>query len=557
MHTPNIAHLKGLRKMNRHGGFTLVEVLVVLAILVILFGLLFAPMMAGLDMATQGQINVRLQEIARAAAEQMRRELANAIYVYPPPTYPVGTSAVTDYSEIVFVPAETDAEGNLVTPRRPRMFPNGEYKVVRFCVKPPDLSNGKTYDDHNPFVLVRQEGAYQWDPALGRYVFGSFDSNGDFVPGQAIVENALTPRENYDIPATATICLDDKTMHVGYVEQCPNDGSTNLVYLHEHVKFQPQRIMGEALAAQENNAVYQARHGMWMGTPNNGLIPLAGPLSQATSELQPRLLLYRWDGSAYNQIVLDTFNIVPPELKLRYNSATGTVLVGEWRTVKIEVPNPGTAPGAGQFYPLRIEGDTYDGSGSGTQTAPVAPIYPKPPTEWGEPQMPIAYRINPEKSDSSGAPAKIVPGSIRVAAVATTANDTRRAQYTYVQEINQADLGLYEFSVFMPDNQTWAEVRFNRYEPPAPPQFGPNLDTFALYISYYYRRNFAPGGEYRDDVLYADYSTAEIINITLIPQRFVDLEPYRSGAQNLVVPPDQPVTAVPVRTQAVLHISRH
>lgn len=553
-----------MRSRTGSAGFTLVEVLVVLAILVILFGLLFAPMMAGMDMAQQGRVQSRLQDVARQAAEDLRRELINAVYVYPPPSYQLGsTTCVTDYSEIAFVPAETDSSGTVITPRRPRLFTYGsqsEYLVVHYCVKPPDLSGGKVYDQSNPFVLMRQEGVYRWDAALGRYVFGSVNTtSGVFTAGTAISENSITPREDYDIPATTTVCLDDKTTHVGYVAECPNDASTNLVYLHDDVKFQPERLVGEALTARENNTIFEARHGCWMGTPNAGMVALTAPLSPADSELQPRILLYQWNNNAYNSIGLDSLSSVPAGQKLRYNSTTGTVQCGEWRTVKVQFTNPATAPAAGAFYPITIEGDTYTSTGSGTQTAPVAPIYPKTPTEWGEPAVPIGYRINPEYSDGTSLAAKVVPQSVRATWVFTFTNSTtkQQAQFTPVQEVNQSDLGVYEFSEFMPTNQLWAEARFNRMTPPGPQQLSPaeqaNLSEMSLYLTYYYRRNFdntAP--DYRDDVVYADYSTGEIVNITLIPQKYVELQPYRDGVTNMVVPPDLPVGGVPVRTQAVL-----
>lgn len=546
------------------GGFTLVEVLVVLAILVILFGLLFAPMMAGMDMAQQGKVQSRLQDVARQAAEEVQRELINAVYVYPPPSYQVGTTTtVTDYSEVAFVPADTDSSGNVTTPRRPRLFTYGgqsEYLVVRYWVKPPDLTGGKAYDETNPFVLMRQEGVYRWDSALGRYVFGSVNTtNGAFQAGVPITENSVTPREDYDIPATTTVCLDDHTMHVGYVAACPSDDSTNLVYLHDDVKFQPERIIGEALAAQQNNTVFEARHGNWMGQPNNGVAVWKTTLSQTESELQPRIVQYRWNGSAYSNIALDTYTSVPEAQALHWNSATGTVQLGAWRTVRVEIQNPDATPASGEYYALKIEGDTYDASSNGTQTAPVAPVYPKTPTEWGEPAVPIAYHINPDYSDSTGAAAKVVPQSVRVVWGFTFKSTTTRqvAQFTPAQEVSQADLGLYEFSEFMPSNQRWAEARFNRYTPPGPQQLSnaerADLDAMWVDITYYYRRNFESStSDCRDDVVYADYSTGEVVNITLIPQRFIELQPYRDGATNLVVPPDLPVGGVPVRTQAIL-----
>jgi len=69
------------------------------------------------------------------------------------------SATVTDYSEIAFVPADSDDQGNIITPRRPRLFTysgRSEYLVVRYTVKPPDTS--KPYDENNPFVLMRQEG---------------------------------------------------------------------------------------------------------------------------------------------------------------------------------------------------------------------------------------------------------------------------------------------------------------------------------------------------------------------------------------------------------------
>lgn len=556
---------KKLSYMSKRRGFTLVEVLVVLSILVILFGLLFAPMMAGMDMATTGRAQARLQDTARMAAEQIRRELAEAMYVFPAPTYPTDTSAVTDYSQIVFVPSAANDKGELVTPRQPQRWTNpvsgeSEYLVTRYCVKPPDLTGGRLYDQTNPFVLVRQTGLYRYDATLKRYVFGSMVAPDYtvFAVDQPMTENRVTPNENYDIPASNTLCLDPscRKLQIGYVDKCPACGSTDLLYLHDDVRFRPERIVGEALVPSENNTIYQARHGNWLGDPNNGTVQLgATALSLTDSELQPRLVAYQYNSTtgAYTTIALDTYSGVRNNIALRWNSSTGSVQVGDWHTVHIHV-DAGSQPAPGSFWALTVDGDSYDGSGnlSGAPTAAVVPIYPKAPTEWDEPRMPIAYRIEPGRSDGLDAAAKIVPGSTRI----TVVSGSERGQYTLVQELDQSNLGSFEYSEYLPSDQLWGEVRFSRLHPPSPDVFSA-ANSFDMYISFYYRRNFDPAPPYNDDVIYADYSTSDVINITLIPQRFIDLEPYKSGLPNMVVPPDLPVGGMAVRTQAVVQNARH
>lgn len=555
------------RNLNRRtrrasrSGFSLIEVLVVLAILVILFGLLFAPMMAGMDMARTGGAQARLQDTIRLAAEQMRRELSTAMYVYPPPTYNSNSGQITDYAQLVFVLPATDSTGQTLTPRQPRTFTNSggatEYLATRYYVKAPIVDVDHQYDETNPFVLVRQEGLYRYNVSTGRYDFGSEDASGTFKVGRAISQNVVTPTENYDIPATSTICLDDGQMEIGYVPACPTDGSTNLLYLHDNVQFRPERIVGEAMVPAENNTIYSARHGNWMGTANNGTVALTtGALSAKAPELQPRLVDYRWDNGGYKLIALDTFtNSIRSDIKLRWNTTNGTVQVGDWRTVSVHVDcttDPGTA-----FWPVTIDGtDQYNSAGTlaGTQKAPLVPIYPSAPANPADPRMPIAYRIDPSYSDGANVVAKVVPASTRAMALTTGGGDAKRGQWTRVDDINQADLGAFEYSEFLPSTQTSCEMRFNRYTPPSPDTF-PGITAYDLYISYYYRRNF-DSVTGRDDVIFADYSTGEIINITLIPQHFTELQAYKAGAPNLVVPPDLPVGGVPVRTQAVVSNAR-
>jgi len=124
-----------------------------------------------------------------------------------------------------------------------------------------------------------------------------------------------------------------------------------------------------------------------------------------------------------------------------------------------------------------------------------------------------------------------------------------------VDNTNQAEIGRYEYSEYVDPDGQGAEIRFNRFSPPSPDDFT-GLTAFDIYVSYYFRRNFDPVTG-RDDVLYADYSTGEIINITLIPQRYRELEAYNPAEPNLSVPADLVLGGVPVSLKAVTRNARH
>ncbi|MCK4323906.1 MAG: prepilin-type N-terminal cleavage/methylation domain-containing protein, partial [Armatimonadetes bacterium] len=60
------------------GGFTLIEVLVVMAIMVILFGMLFVPISTSIDMAREGQARTQMQQHLQMAMQRINRGLATA-----------------------------------------------------------------------------------------------------------------------------------------------------------------------------------------------------------------------------------------------------------------------------------------------------------------------------------------------------------------------------------------------------------------------------------------------------------------------------------------------
>ncbi|MFP3903610.1 MAG: prepilin-type N-terminal cleavage/methylation domain-containing protein [Armatimonadota bacterium] len=581
------AGLMGPGRANR--GFTLVEVLVVLSILVLLFALLFAPMMIGLDMATDARSQTKMQDSVRMAMEQVRRELSNAVYVYPNPTIilagddeTLGTAddrVVTDYSQIVIVPAARDEDsGELLTPLQPRTYADGTLRATRFLVKL--VYPSQPYGIDNPFALYRQEGMYLWDPVEARYIFGSEDSDGDFQPEVPEVQNVMTAVRGTDLPATSTVCTACGTQTIGYVSQCPADCGAPpeaLHYLHRDVRFGPERITGETLAASEHNTLYSAEHGNWVGlgeSQDGNLVLTAAALSNLRTQLQPRIRAYRFNDTtgSYDTLALDSATTRRSDIHLRLQPRRGQTRIGNWEFVKITVDpadlgSGGLSANAMEFYDLTVTdvpdeagqtetSDSWDSSGTGTRTTSVEPIYPSIPESWQDPKMPVAYGIYPEHVDGTATdkPAKIVPGSIHVRMVYTPSGTSQRHRdFTATDVADQEDIGQLQYSLYMATDQTGAELRFNRWYPPTPEMFRNNagvvdLDSFEIYIWYYYRRNFDPDTA-QDDILVADYSTNEIINVNITLSQYEDPVPYTPGAQALVIPADVNVPKVTMHDQ--------
>lgn len=565
-------------------GFTLVEVLVVLSILVLLFALLFAPMMVGLDMVTDGRIRTNMQDALRMTMEQMRRDVSDAAYVYPVPTIRLagdnGTlgdaddEAVTDYSQIVFVKAQRDGNGKLLTPVRPAMisWDDGgvtryDMAAIRYLVKLLDTS--LEWSVANPFALYRQEGIYVWDDAEQGYVFGSRDSTGTFEPGVPDKENIMTPKTGADIPPTSTVCMACGASSVGYLDECPEDcGGTvaDLVYLHSGVKFAPERIEGDTLSASEHNTLYTAKRGNWMGFGNNGTIFLPDTaLSNLDSQMQPRIVLQRYDETAnsYSQVALDSYSTTRSGVNVRWNAAAGTVRIGDYETVRVSVAAADLASppsrGGNSFFPITVTDrdnpantDSYNATGvcAGGRLTSIVPIYGALPGAWQDPLMPIAFAVYPDDADgtASSVAAKVVPASVYVRITAVQTDGTvRRAEYSLTEATDQEQIGEFQFAQYQAPDDRQCEVRFNRWSPPSPEAFS-SLSEYYIDIIYYYRRNFDPVTN-RDDMVVVDYSTAELLNVNLKLNQFTDPEPYKSGETALVVPSDVKINGVTMHSQ--------
>jgi prepilin-type N-terminal cleavage/methylation domain-containing protein len=559
----------------RQGGFTLVEILVVLVVLVLLFALLFAPMISGLHMVTDARIRTNMQDAARLAMEQIRRDLSDAIYVYSNPTLrlagPDGSlftdddEAVTDYSQIVFVKASRDGDGRLVTPIRPDRDSSGEMLAIRYLVRL--VRSDQEWSSDNPFALYRQEGYYRWDDDERRYIFGKKDDAGDFVPNEAVSENVLTPTTGADLPPSTTVCRSCGASAVGYIDGCPDDcGDPDVVYLHSGIRFAPHRVQGETLAASEYNTLYTARLGAWRGYQNDGSIFMPdAALPAAESLMQPRLMLYRYNSSddSYSDVALDSFSDVRSGVNLRWNAHDGTVRLGDYKIIEVSVAasdlSSGPTRGSGNFYQVTVSdtdvpgnSDDYSATGTngGARLSSVEPIYGAAPSSWQDPLMPVAFAIYPDDADGADDPvdAKVVPNSAHVRISATLSDGSvRRTEYTPTEIMDAEGIGQFQFAQLQSPDDRHCEIRFNRWDPPSPEMFG-ELTEFTISIIYYYRRNFDPDTG-RDDILVADYSSAELIDVMLALNPFRDPEPAYDGATNLVIPTDLKLHRVMMQDQ--------
>lgn len=553
----------------RRRGFTLVEVLVALAIMVVLFALLFAPMMAGLDWVSTGKANVNLQNAARFAMEQIRRELGDAAFVVPTTNIVLPTERVADNSQLTFCPPERDSLGRVIAPVHARVDPVTDLlQVVRYRVHLLNLN--EAYGETNPFVLYRQQLLYDPSQPEGERV-GLFNSSSNWCFTDAtlagcptFVENAMTPSRGCTFVPTTTLCRTCGSKTAGYAAKCPvsSCGSTNVAYLYDNIQFVPHRVVGEELHT-ENGITYEAKYGAWDGLASSPMTLAASALTGTV--LTPRLSVYRWNSNAspaaYNlsRTDMDSWNPGARSVTLEIDGERGRVAAGGQVTRVVTLAldaNGWYSPPAANPLPGDIAAIWPAGNGP-TPTTPPADAA----------NAPIAFRIDPTQSGSQS-PALIDTGSIRVRVVAVSGTVQRQIDLKPSSNFDQPALKGDEFCPVIyrvwrdldgngsqnpatePVVGTSAEVRFSRFDPPRPSSSAlftqplPAGTIFTLEISYYMRRNFvydpasdAAGGDpWRNDVVKVDYSTRSVQNVVLSPMGYVPLEPDTTNPQIFRLP---------------------
>lgn len=97
-------------------GFTLLEILTVLALTIIIMGLVFYPVAKSFSMTRQAEVMVRAQDDARQALSLLSRDLANAMYVYDNTRDAINFPVVNRVGDPVVVPVMY-AKVDMVLPR--------------------------------------------------------------------------------------------------------------------------------------------------------------------------------------------------------------------------------------------------------------------------------------------------------------------------------------------------------------------------------------------------------------------------------------------------------
>ncbi len=162
----------------RCAGFTMVEMLVSIAILGILFGMLLRPLMMALEVLSIGRGEDRIQRLSRTVIDQLTDDLQGALLVYPnlgtfDLTTGNGTGAAARWrtpqtARLDLVLPARDAAGKLLTPLRPAFTPGNpnELQVVTYWRMRYDPA--LDYDPvANPYRLYRAVHSYQVNTAAG------------------------------------------------------------------------------------------------------------------------------------------------------------------------------------------------------------------------------------------------------------------------------------------------------------------------------------------------------------------------------------------------------
>lgn len=175
--TPSVS---GARAGSTPGAFTLVEVLVALAVLVLMMAIILVPINMGLNVFHIGKARSEVQQANQLVLNQLAAELKSAVFVFPneqmpgitnkapyltnggKPYYdPAGSGTPVDNTaRLDFLLPAVAANGSILTP------PQANNYVVTYYARKLDDDTTKPYDIFsNPIVLWRAQYPYSPDPS--------------------------------------------------------------------------------------------------------------------------------------------------------------------------------------------------------------------------------------------------------------------------------------------------------------------------------------------------------------------------------------------------------
>jgi len=221
-------NLRQGKKVSR-SGFTLVEVLVALAIFMLLLAIIMVPLNMGFTMLHLGKANSDVQSATQRVIDRMRGDLTKAIYVYPndvvptvtgvptSPKLPYGdpaliaagatsvpvnpyfdgdpcnaaTSRVSNLSRIDMLLPETN-NGNILTPVLPT------YYIVTYYARRRDVTKAYQPID-NPIVLYRAQIPFRGDPSSVHPDYLISDGGAALIPASSSAQYPATDSLNANI----------------------------------------------------------------------------------------------------------------------------------------------------------------------------------------------------------------------------------------------------------------------------------------------------------------------------------------------------------------------
>jgi len=377
-----------LSSIRKKSGFTMIEILVVIAITVILLGLIMYPVIRTFNLTRQANVMVMSQDTARNTLEQITRELGQAMFVYDnsnspinfPVTDPKGNNVVLQalYGKIDFVlpkmfmhcnnPDHDESKGSRDYERGDEAFPpcpvcgstnvearpkeplSQDTKIVRYFVGLKDPTKPRDWVDEgapeNGFVLYRAEfdpydtDLVDRDNQTGEPILD--DPNFFYGPHRDAwrkISHVVGPIKDVD---DVIITLDDAGDHIRAVAPSIRFQLTSVT----NDSFEPAYISD--LAAETPNAVptvFRSSYGGWgssIGSANPEMFVIsvirynkatgANDIWYRTGWSNGHLMLYKYVGNSFTPIfditqymTSGTFSNPTPELAFTVDPVRGEV----------------------------------------------------------------------------------------------------------------------------------------------------------------------------------------------------------------------------------------